>query len=398
MGDGMARQARRTWATVAIGLGAAGLLAFAACNGDDTPPAFFPEGGTSDVTTSDASGDVASDAPDAALENAKVITVHGSPDLPAFRVCFAIGTKGDGSDALMAPLPPLPDRRSGSQPYPGIFPGTGGPMPDLLTDLSTKAITPYLVFASSVKTIERVDGGTITGCDKLIGGDAGTLALGTDYVKLGTIPPGTLAKNSTLVLVGTGCLPIADDPSATSLRCGADYNGGTGNLAVKVFVLDRNVTDSAKVGVRVIHASQPLDGVANAGGAVGLVASLTSVFDGGSGTATLVGPGEALKFGEQKPAKSTVTTFPAAADGTLTVAEALADGGTLVSAPFPLTTIHQLSTGTTTGADAYFANGQNVVFVVVGDPSVALVTDAGINGYGLHVLGFPTNPAVVPYP
>lgn len=389
---------RRAWTAACVGLATAGAFAFAACTGDDTPPAFFPEAGTTDVAN-DVPSDVATDASDAAVENAKVIAVHASPDLPAFRVCFAIGAKGDGSDALMAPLPPLPDRRSSpAQPYPGIFPGTGGVMPDLLTDLSTKAITPYLVFASAVKTIERVDGGTITGCDKLIGGDAGTLALGTDYVKLGTIPPGTLAKNSTLVLTGTGCLPIADDPTANSQRCGADYNGGTGNLALRIFVLDRTVGDPGKVGVRVIHASQPLDGVANAAGAVGVVASLTSVFDGGSNTATLVGPGEGLKFGEQKPSKSVQTPFPAAADGTLTVAAASSDGGTLASASFPLTTIHQLSTGASTGADTYFANGQNVVFVVVGDPAVTLVTDAGVNGYGLHVLGFPTNPKVVPYP
>ena len=65
---------------------------------------------------------------------------------------------------------------------------------------------------------------------------------------------------------------------------------------------------------------------------------------------------------------------------------------------FALPTIHYMSTGAITGADAYFAKGQNVVFVVVGDPTQTLVTDAGLNGYALHVLAFPTNPAVVPYP
>lgn len=385
-------------------LGATSLVVFAACTGDDTPPAFFPEAGT-DVVVIDTGTDVTT--PDAApLENAKVILVHASPDVPAVRVCFGIGTKSDGSDAILSPLPPLPDVKSSpNQPYPGIFPGFGGQMPDLKVDLSPVVVTPYAVFASAVKDVERVDGGTtadggaLASCAKLIGGDAGALVEGTDYLKLPTIPQGTLAKGTTLLLAMTGCLPIATDPNATAAKCGTDYNGGTGNVAAKLFVLDRKLGDQAKIGVRVVHASQPLDGVNAAAGSVGLVANLATVFDGGSGTQTIVAAGDGFKFGEQKPTSSVGVTFPtSAADGTFNVFGALPDGGTLAPSGFALPTIHSLTTGAATGADGYYVKGQNTVFVVVGDPALGLVTDAGINGYALHVLAFPTNPAPIPYP
>lgn len=386
-------------ATVATGIAAG----FAACTGDDTPPAVFPDAG-SDVVVVDTGTDVST--PDAApLENAKVIVVHASPDVPAVRVCFGIGTKADGSDAILSPLPPLPDVRSSSgQPYPGVFPGFGAQMPDVKVDLSPVAVTPFVVFASAVKDVERIDGGTadggaLAGCSKLIGGDAASLVAGVDYLKLPTIPQGTLAKGTTLLLAMTGCLPIATDPNATAAKCGSDYNGGTGNVAAKLFVLDRKLGDPAKLGTRVIHASQPLDGVNTAAGSIGLVASLTTVFDGGSGSQTIVAAGDGFKFGEQKPTASLGVTFPvAAADGTFSIAGALADGGTVSAASFPLTNVHALSTGASTGADAYFGKGHNVAFVVVGDPSQSLVTDAGTNGTALHVLAFPTDPPAIPYP
>ena len=122
-----------TW--IRLGLGSLVAVAttcgmtLSACSGDDT------------VSDTDAGGDATTDgytppqdsgptdSGQDAGELAKLIMVHGSPDIPAVRICFSVGLAADLSDQAVTPLPPLPNQISGPLPYPGLFPGTGGVIP-----------------------------------------------------------------------------------------------------------------------------------------------------------------------------------------------------------------------------------------------------------------------------
>jgi hypothetical protein len=147
----------------AVGVFCAGALA-AGCSDDPESPK--PDGSTADVVVPSTDAPVTSDAPvatdassdaDAAapLPRAKVLSVHAAHGLPSVRFCFATGQKDDGSDANVSPLPPLPNDDTASKaaglPYPAVFPGTGGPLPDLGNDLSQVAITPYFIDAATIK-------------------------------------------------------------------------------------------------------------------------------------------------------------------------------------------------------------------------------------------------------
>lgn len=388
----------KTWLRLALaGLAVTsvgGALAIG-CTGDDTTPAVLPDAGN-DQNVPDTGNDVVippADGGDAAVpENAKVIVVHASPDVPAVRICFALGLKADGSDGVIAPIAPIPDSLANAQqPFPGLFPGTGGALPDLGIDLSTKALTPYVMIASKISTdVKPTDGGSApVACDTLIEGDGG-LTANVDFLKLPTIPAGALAKDSTLLLAATGCLPKAADPTASVARCGSSWNENTGNVGLQAFVLDRKVTDQAKMGAQVAHLSSPVEGLLQAGSTVGVN---TALFDSVADASVSLTMGQ--KFGELKPATASAHALANASTGAfvVTVNNPTDGGAALVTVPVPLPTVAQLSTGV---ADAgYFQNGANYTFVILGDPTAPSFIDAGVfNGYSLHVLAFPNNPKV----
>ena len=363
-------------------LGVGAVAAFAAvgwaCDGDTTPANHFDSG--SDATV-DGALDAPSDAPPTPTR-AKIIAIHGSPDVPAVRVCFGVGFQNDGSDSVIAPLQPLPEKALTGQPYAGLFPGTGGVFPDFGLDISQKAITPYVIVASKLASSTQ-------NCDALLGTDAGTLTAGVDYFKLPTIKNGTFTNDTTLALVATGCLPQSVDPAATAVVCGGDYNTTSGNVAIKIFSLDRVVASAQGFGAQFVHASSAAAGEFGvAYGSGDLTAALHPFADGGVDQTIASG----VKLGEIQPKPAAALAAPDVNQTALLVT-VQGDAGALVSAPFPLPLVYEVTTGQATGATAYFAPGANYTFVLVGDPAAPTLLDGGaFNGYSLHALAFPNDP------
>ncbi len=384
------------WGFVAAVAGAA-TAGTAACSGDDTST---PQDAGSDMNViddgvPDTGTDTGSDAADAGPARAKILVVHASPDVPPVRICFAVGTKSDGSDAVIAPFPPLPDKTEGSLPFPGLFPGTGGPLPDLGADLSQKVIVPYVIIASKVASdVAPADGGVApVACDTLLQGDGG-LTANVDYMKLPPIPSGTFMPGKTLLLAATGCLPTSADPNANVIACGADYDSTLGNVAIKIFDLDRIIADTQKSGAQVAHLSPKLF--------TGLLAGVTEI-DAGSDAGVVYEPitpnNAPVNYAQLKPAPAASLSLPPASNAALVLSAVNPDGGAPIATfPVPFTFIYASTTGQLVGADQYFTANSNYTFVVVGDPQKAFLSDAGVDGYGLHVLAFPNDPPIPSYP
>jgi len=224
-------------------VGAVGALA-AGCSGDDDNTGTTPtkdSGKDSTATTDGPVADTSTDTgpKDAGPPHAKLILVHGSPDVPAIRVCFGTGKLADGSDTTVQPLPALPDKAGtlpdgGSTP-PGLYPGTGGPFPDL-TDLNDVAITAFVVLADKIAAETSTNPAEAT-CDQLVGPankpctGAKCLAA-TDYIPLPTIAAQTFTHGNTYLLSAIGCLP--GETGRGVGMCGAGYNPATGNVHVQI--------------------------------------------------------------------------------------------------------------------------------------------------------------------
>ena len=387
---------KKTWLRLAlVGLAVTsvgGALAIG-CTGDDTTPAVLPDAGN-DQNVPDTGKDVTTppDAGDASVPaRARVLIAHAAPGLGAVRFCFAIGLKADGSDAVIAPLAPQPDYVTNVKyPYAGVFPGTGFPQPDLGLDLSTKAVTPYLILANSIKTdIKGADGGSAPlGCDTLIQTDAGLTA--ADIFKLPTLPAGTFASNSTLLLAVTGCV---GGNAGGAGRCGATYDATNGNVGMKSFVLDRTIA-AGKMGVQVVHLSSATEGLLQGGATTGINTALLDMVADASVSLTT-----AQVYGELKPATVASNALPNP-DGTvfiLTVNNPSPDGGApVVTSPVPLANLVRLSTGVVdAGASPYFHNGANYAIIILGDPTAPkYLDDAGLvfNTSYLHPIALPTLP------
>ena len=210
-------------------LAGAGMGSFATgCSGDDsiaTPTdggsdgSVHHEGGGvdagGDVGTPDGGGGDADAAPK--VVRGKVIVTHASPDLFPLRFCFATGQKDDGSDLKVSPLVALPHDDAASAavglPFPALFPGTGGPLPNL-TDLSLVAITGFVVNAQKLGPPGVGGSNDVASnpnertCDQLIGSTGTTPGTGltaADIIKLPTIARGTFAHNTTSLLALAGC-------------------------------------------------------------------------------------------------------------------------------------------------------------------------------------------------
>jgi hypothetical protein len=327
-----------------------------------------------------------------------VIVAHASPDLPPVRVCFAIGQKADGSDAAIAPVPPLPDTTtSPSQPYPGLFPGTGGVLPDLGTDLSSVVVVPYLVVAEKVKNVVRDGGAPIATCDAVLAADAGLVA-GGDYFKLPPLPIGTFGAGKTLLVAATGCLPSVFDPAADIASCGGDYSALLGNLALTTFVLDRSAADGAKLGAQIAHVSPGVQGKLQQNAPSGLTVGLANVPDAGTFYVPIA---QGVAYKQLAPQTALASPIANADLTAVAVAVLNPDGGAPVASfTTPLAAIAQASSGDPdASAAATFKNGANYTFVITGDPTAAATLDSGApNGRALHLIAFPSDPTVPKYP
>jgi hypothetical protein len=409
-------------ASLAI-VGAVGAMA-AGCSGDDDDtgtPAPGKDSGKDTTPATDApSADTSTDTgpKDAGPPHAKLILVHGSPDVPAIRVCFGTGKAADGSDTTVQPLAALPDDVKKGQPYPGLFPGTGGAFPDL-TDLEDVAITAFVVLADKI-TAETDTNPAEATCNQLVGTTAKPctgakcLAAG-QFIPLPTIPAKTFLHGNTYLLSAVGCLP---GEARGVAMCGAGYNATTGNVHVQIDQLDTVFTPDGGAGAQFAHRSSAYEGAIGAGVVPGFFAQVPiAPVDAGPLDAGLDADLDAAVDADAAPIDAGPTTktvfIPFAgqtkfADPATTAANATIqdfekskfglivpnpDGGS----PTPvfaldLGLVQLLSTGNTTptyggDAGAMFKAGETFTFVLLGDPVQA---DAGPTR-GQHVIAFPNH-------
>jgi hypothetical protein len=266
---------------------------------------------TGDADTIDRDGSV-----DAGPPVAKILAVHAANDLPAVRICFAIGSKDDGSDAVIQPLPALPyddvDSKTKGMPYPGVFPGTGSPIPSLGIDLESLAVTPYLIDAAALSKDVKSEADR-RDCTKILA----SVALGSIW-KLPTIPAKTLKKGSTIDLVILGCkagvvgnsrsnCPYPNRPYG-DIEADPANNGGAGNLHIVPFSADRRAVDRTKVGAQFIHASAASDYQFKLFGSVRTMANgFLNTVDGGA--TLIVGLPNGITAGQMLPANAAPYEF-----------------------------------------------------------------------------------------
>lgn len=378
----------------ALCLAVAATLPALGCDGDDTPPAVLPDASKPDAPTSDAPDDeVAADSG----PRAKVLLAHASPDLPAVRMCFAVGTKADGSDAVLVRVAPFPDATAAGQPYPGIFPGSAVVLPDFGVDLSS-VVVPYILVAERVKGVVRDGGAPIADCDTVLSPDAGLVA-GGDYFKLAPVSAGTFGAGQSVLAALTGCLPAVFDPAADAPSCGADYSPLLGNVALTTFELDRHVADTGRLGAQVVHLMPAVEGKLQQNAPTGVAAGFANVPDAGTFYVPIA---QGVRYKQLAPPVALVTPIANAEFTALSVSVLDPDGGAAPLATYAssLAAVARASAGDPdASASAAFKNGANYTFLLVGDPGAPALLDGGaLNARAVHVLGFPSDPTVPKYP
>jgi len=410
---------------IVVGTGLGGLLA--ACGDDDTnggSSGTTPEAGGNETGGGDSGSDTGTDTGTDAGTFAKLTLINATTDMgpnamlggnAAIRVCFRQGTNANALD--VAPYPPLPDRPNAARPNapPGIYYGTGGTFPSFGLDLSTRFIQPIVMNAKSLFAkgiVNPGNGSPGTVCDEVVGNKADAalgFQAGVDYWELPPIPAGTFLKEKAYVLALTGCVGDATEP--TKPKCGPGYeavNGtpGVGNLKVQVFETTRAPVSASALGVQFLHASAPAAAVF---GAVGVNAVqpgfVKNPADGGGFTAVTDG---GVMVHQLTPAvgyagKADTDFFALGEQNPLSPPQALL--------PFSLPQIQAFSGLGAPTAPTVYANGQNYVFIAVGDPDQTATPPfafpdggAGDGGDGsqfntkfFHFLAFPTDPTVAQY-
>jgi hypothetical protein len=366
-----------------------GVLAGAACGGkviELTPDASTrpppsprpPQPGPTPVPPPDPTS-VPPSVPDASVpdvapasDHAKIIFVHAAPAIPAWRICLASGQAWDGSDRAMAPLPALPHRASAGRPYPGLFPGTGGPMPDIV-DLEGLALTPYVILAKSIAA-ETGDLPNEKTCVDLLGprglgiadSPPGALTAGADFVALKTIPSHTFAHRTTFLLSLLGSMQ---------------------NASIGIAALDTTTpVPGGDFAVQLAHRSAALEESRAPGGVRPDISYANATVIGVASSDVHFSPSAVT------PAE-TVITSPS--NATLDAVWHGPDGGArMLSETFDA--IERHTTGST-GGPSMFATGRTYTFVLLGDPEApsAALQDGGVNpsfdGRGLHFLAFPND-------
>jgi hypothetical protein len=389
--------------------------------GDDGSPSSNPDGST---------GPDGSTPP--APVHGKLILINSATTTPPLRFCYGAVSGDAGAVSIIKSVYPAPRTTL------GVPPGTGGPAADSPVDLANRTLEIYALNALNPALIAQpLDGGAELTCDQLLGpdgvsppaADAGGLGLrpGIDYWDIGTLPSGTLADATTTLLVIDGCPPGVSDTNDELVECGkaprskptTGYDVSTGNLGFWTATLDTTTAlDGGSIGAQFAYASYPFSFIAAHGPGLNGVAAVAGFFvattfvpdagapaDAGDAAVEAAAPvtvnvpypiAQGVTNGQLAPA-SVVPVSGVTFDGTsgffaniVTV-----DGGpSSYNVPLPLPSIQQISAPNADGG--YFANGAGYIFVLVGDPGQAQLTDAGqFNVLSPHILGFPTNP---PFP
>ncbi len=258
---------------VLAGLGLAGAVA-AGC-GDDNGPGASSNDASIDSSISEPDTGGGFDAGPGAMDaeasappgHARVYVVNASETAPAFRFCFGLATQADGGAiTVLSMFAAAPDAvQSSQQPYPGLFPGTGGALDDHGFDLAVLNVAAFAIDATKISG-DTADAGGERNCAQLVGADGqgsggsggGALKLGTDYWEVGVIPAGTLLAGTSWVFAITGCPGGA--PRGAVPFCGPGYDPANGNLGFATFKLDSTTkVDDASMGAQFAQASYPWD-------------------------------------------------------------------------------------------------------------------------------------------
>lgn len=336
----------------------------------------------------------------------KLLAVHASPDLPPIRFCYKV-------NGALSPLPPLPQELSPAQiaagaPFAGLYQGTGGPLPSTGTDLGPLTITPILIKAQSVKDYVKGGDGGVKVCSDLLAPDAGfNLVAGTDYWTLADIPANTFKHDHTYILAATGCRSNTTigggNMLATLAKCGADWNNNSGNLAVKIYDVDRTVANPQKMGAQFLHLS-PIIGA----GTTGITPALATPGANDGGTKLELIALQPVQFPNLAPMTATGVGKPTLnANPLLSTAfvgtPILPDGGPGTQIALPLPIVEKLTTGYSPDGGLMYTNGANFTFIALGDPTVPQFVDqlgqaqpdgGAFNGYYIHVIGMPNDPVI----
>ena len=372
-----------------------GLDAGASVDGSDSPPGHPPppdfdgsfpppppfDGGRFDGGRFDGGPN----PPDAGLQkHAKVQVINAATTaIGAARYCPGVGIASDGSDTSVAPVPALPHDDAHPMPgttWPGIPIGTAATLPDL-TDLSTKAITGFVVVADRIKGDVKSNVAERT-CDQLIGprGAGGDLVLGTDYFRLPTIPAGTFTRGASFAVAFYDCNAGASFPLACT---------SVGPLAGSVFHLDTSVANSPADGLSVIHLSTPLWTATSNG--VELTHENCAV---PTPVTTLT---TNAKFASQPSMSTLINVFVGNPCETVRFVVRRADTTvSFTSNPQSVARVAALSNGVA------FVPSANYTLVVLGDPGApeaSLVSGASnpsYDGRGVHVIALANDPALPP--
>lgn len=400
----------------------------AACGDDDDSPSTKPDGGhdvtqpQNDSGTSDA-GTADSGPKQEAGKPANIILVHAATSLGpdtdqdgayagGIRVCFSTKTANE-TDFSPTPFPALPADAGASQPYPGLFIGTGGPFATSGADLETLTIRPYLMNAKTLNAKGIVgQEPTVPRCGKLLT-DGGidndpmkNLEPNVDFWQLADVPAGTLKKDHTYILAVTGCASNAT--GVTAGFCGPGDDGqpytpdgtpGTGNLKILVVELDTADVAADEFGAAALNVS-PQHEVAKANPMVGPfkpTLANADALDGGAdgGKFAVTTNGDELVYNRAATSTSPLAKIKGlvTSGGYFALAPTKGGDDSSLAGPIKLNnvngtpplTVQAMTTGSADTKELY-VNGKAYTFVLVGDPTL----DPSTQGTRvMHYLGFP---------
>ncbi len=304
----------------------------------------------------------------------------------AIRLCLRAGPEGTNP---FLPVPALPNKAAAPLPVPALLPGTGGVLP-AKTDFSTTRLEGYAMNAQIMAAKGFGSGAAAnTSCGDLFSkgfnpdagpGDGGAaLVEGVDYIKVGVIPAGTFANESTYVVSIQGCAKDYTDTAVgvVAAKCGSSYNPSTGNLELKITKLDRSAVGATELGAQFIHATSAAEGI----GPVN-----PGVVSGGADAG-----GDAGAFKPFAPAPVAYNA-PITALAKLAGVSLTADALTLNPA-LPIPNYSFASAVAATSPATPIALGKGHVFVAVGEVAAA---QGPFDNRKPHFLAFPTNPTVPP--
>ncbi|MEO6420589.1 MAG: hypothetical protein ABIP39_14340 [Polyangiaceae bacterium] len=241
---------------VAMGLIGIGSIVHCSSSAFDPMASTGPELGDA-ATRGDAVADFAADAginggalfPGALDSSRGLILVHGSPNLPAFRLCFGTLSPTGYLEGSSKSIRPLPDRElMPDSNVVGVEIGSAVRLkplnePQIGVDATAHAFAFPEVFV-------RPGGGTDLPCSARI---CPTSSSGTclpkdpvpgqrGFYDLGPLPAGATEENVQLLAIH-GCVPGSADGGAGASSCGAGYDPLVGNLKLDLLPLTAYKTE-----------------------------------------------------------------------------------------------------------------------------------------------------------